>query len=412
MKKLLDLWKYCAIIMQYQGLAAGLKTLLSITFAFLLVACSTTVPLASTSEVMFTTRVPSPTAARPLVTASPTSPPPIVSPTISVTSVVLSRNTGGVTQLAWSPDGSLIASAVSGNTDFSIRLWNVNGQLIQTLIGHTGPILSQAWSPDGKLLASGSADQTVRLWDPGGKLVRTITVGRGNVWALAWSPDGALLATGSIVVFLNPKVQLWKPDGSLLTTLNTKYSGGKFYNLAWSPDGQRLLGGATDYAVWRRDGKELAYFPSCEYCTPSWGAAWSPDSLTFAIGDENGNLQLFDRGGHLLVSRQSSFDINAIAWSPDGTLLAAGRDVWKSDGNLLTGINGSVNSLAWSADGKYLAVAADRLITLVRADGVHLAVLSEHTGMVNRVSWSPVGLILASASDDKTIRLWRLPAAP
>jgi WD40 repeat protein len=78
----------------------------------------------------------------------------------------------------------------------------------------------------------------------------------------------------------------------------------------------------------------------------------------------------------------------------------------------LTGINGSVNSLAWSADGKYLAVAADRLITLVRADGVHLAVLSEHTGMVNRVSWSPVGLILASASDDKTIRLWRLPAAP
>ena len=394
---------------QVQGSVAELKTLVSITFAFLLAACGTTTPIVSTSDVISSTRVPSPTEALRLQTASPIPPTPAVSPTIPVTSFVLSLNTGGVTQLAWSPDGSLFASAVNGNTDFSIRLWNVNGQLVETLIGHTGPILSLAWSPDGKFLASGSSDQTVRLWDPQGKLVRKIAVGRGNVWALAWSPDGTLLATGSIVTFLNPTVQLWDPDGSLVMTRNTKYSGGKFYNLIWSPDGQRLLGGASDYAVWRRDGTELAYIPSCEFCTPSWGAAWSPDSSIFAIGNENGELQLYDRAGHPLVSRQSSFDINVIAWSPDGTLLAAGRDVWKSDGSRLTGINGSVNSLAWSADGKYLAVAADRLITLVRVDGVHLAVLDEHTGTVNRVAWSPAGLLFASASDDKTIRLWRLP---
>jgi WD40 repeat protein len=229
------------------------------------------------------------------------------------------------------------------------------------------------------------------------------------VWALAWSPDGSLLATGSIVSFLDPTIQLWDPTGTLITTMETKYSGGKFYNLAWSPDGQRLLGGATDYKLWRRDGSEVAYIPSCEFCTPSWGAAWSPDSSTFAIGDENGNLQLYDRDGHAVVSRQSNFDVNSIAWSPDGTLLAAGRDVWKSDGIHLTGINGSVNSLAWSADGQYLAVAAGKLITLVRADGSHIAELKDHTGTVNRVAWSPVQPVLASASDDETIRLWRLP---
>jgi WD40 repeat protein len=145
---------------------------------------------------------------------------------------------------------------------------------------------------------------------------------------------------------------------------------------------------------------------------PPGGATWSPESSTFAIGDENGDLQLYDRDGHSLGSRQSSFDINTIAWSPDGSLLAAGRDVWKPDGTHLTGISGRVNSLAWSADGQVLAVAADELITLVRADGTHLAVLSDHSDMVNRVAWSPVQLILASASNDGTIRLWRLPPTP
>jgi WD40 repeat protein len=381
-----------------------------------LTACTTTLPVVPTGTALISTKSAAPTLAilaQPTQRAIlPTPTLPVISATLTVPSVVLAGNQGGVTQISWSPDGSFLASASPGNTDFEIRLWSPAGKLLRTLKGHSGPILSLVWSPDGKMLASGSGDQTVRLWNSEGKLVRTIKVDQGNVLALAWSSDGTLLATGSIVLFLNPTIQIWRPDGSLVAKMNTKYSGGKFFNLAWSPDGQRLLGGATDYAVWNRAGSEVSYLPSCEHCTPSWGAAWSPDSLTFAIGDENGDLQLYDRDGHLLVSRQSNFDVNTIAWSPDGSLLAAGRDVWKSDGNRLTAVNGTVNSLAWSADGQFLAVAADTLITLVRADGAHLAVLSDHTDTVNRVAWSPAGLILASASNDKTIRLWRLPLTP
>lgn len=380
-----------------------MKSLLVPTAAvlFLLTACSSA---ASTIAALPTVNA--------LLGANATPLKPTAFPTLAVSSIVLSGFGGRVTQLAWSPDGSILAAASTSQTDFAIRLWDDSGQLAHVLNGHSAEVLSLSWSPDGEYLASGSADQTVRLWHSDGTLARELKIGRGNVWALAWSPDGSVLAIGSIVGYLNPTIELRRPDGTLLATMNTKYSGGKFYNLVWSPDGQQLLGGATDYAVWQKDGTQTFYVPGCEHCTPAWGAAWSPDGSMFAIGDENGDLQIYTREGKALIGQQSSFDVNSIAWSPDGKLLAAGRDVWKANGTRLAGVSGRVNSVAWSANGQYLALAVDSLIALVRADGVHMAVLTGHTDTVNRVAWSPAGPILASASDDSTIRLWYVPSSP
>jgi WD40 repeat protein len=65
--------------------------------------------------------------------------------------------------LAWSPDGTLIASGADNRT---VRLWEArSGQLVRTLEGHTHSVQSVAWAPDGQHLASGADDNTVRLWD-------------------------------------------------------------------------------------------------------------------------------------------------------------------------------------------------------------------------------------------------------
>jgi WD40 repeat protein len=110
--------------------------------------------------------------------------------------------------LAYSPDGSLLASGDLGNT---VRVWDAaSGELLHTLVRPGLPnefIWSVAFSPDGKLLAAGSSDATVSLWDAvTGKLVREFNGHTQAVTGVAFSPDGLRLASGS----LDASVRIWQ----------------------------------------------------------------------------------------------------------------------------------------------------------------------------------------------------------
>ena len=100
-----------------------------------------------------------------------------------------------VSTVAWHPGGKLLAVARGSG----VELWDVAAAVpLATLTGHTGWVRAVAWSPDGTHLATGGDDRTVRIWNTATTTTTTTLTGHTNwVQAVTWSPDGTHLATAS-----------------------------------------------------------------------------------------------------------------------------------------------------------------------------------------------------------------------
>jgi hypothetical protein len=155
----------------------------------------------------------------------------------------LTGHTDVVYAVAFSPDGSLLATA---SFDQTARLWDVaTGQPHGTpLTGYTRGVFGVAFSPDGSLLATAGEDATVRLWDvaTGQPHGTPLTGHTDSVWDVAFSPDGRLLATASE----DSTARLWDP----------------FFN-SWVEVGCQLVNRNLSMAEWNQLLPDIPYERTC-----------------------------------------------------------------------------------------------------------------------------------------------------
>ncbi|MCL5875413.1 MAG: WD40 repeat domain-containing protein, partial [Candidatus Dependentiae bacterium] len=276
-----------------------------------------------------------------------------------------------IESVAWSPDGTKIAS---GSGDYTVRIWDANnGNELRTLTGHTNEVFSVAWSPDGTKIASGSWDQTIRIWDvKTGRVLHTITGHGYYVYSIAWSPDSTKIASGSG----DYTVRIWDANnGNELRTLTGHTN--EVYSVGWSPDGTKIASGSLDRTVriWdAKTGREL----------------------------------------HKLIGHKN--EVFSVAWSLDSTMIASSSwdavRIWNANtGKELRTLTGHTNwivSVAWSPDGAMIASGSkDHTVCIWDANaGKALYTLTGHTSAVTSVAWGLDGTRIASGSWDQDVRIW------
>ncbi|MDE0638627.1 MAG: hypothetical protein OXI43_22535 [Candidatus Poribacteria bacterium] len=358
-----------------------------------------------------------------------------------------STHSGKVTSVAYSPDGSMLASAGDDNV---IRVWNAEaGQRLQTLYGHSNSVTLVAYSPDGNKLASTSDDGTILLWDIsnvkqlrelkfGDKKSQNISqwdlpkgasarLGKGLVKDMAYSPDGKHLAVASTI-------GIWIYDvhtGDERALFTGPVSSSE--QILYSPDG-RILAGRNSREIYSLDavtGKYLHTISLNSYHSGSGRRVfvYSQDGDTLASWGHGGSVQLWDavtgENKHTIEGTRDSY---SFAYSPDDTTIAysAGRLGEKNDIHLwdvtsskhkktLTGHKHQVESIIYAPDGKTIASmskpdgwspGSSKIdILLWDAETGNLKHTLTYDKYVHLITYSPDGKTLAVESDE-LIDLW------
>ena len=352
-----------------------------------------------------------------------------------------------VNDVAIDPHSNAIASA---SLDGTVKIWNREGKLLQTLTGHQDWVLGVSFSPDGRWLVSGSRDSTAKIWQWNSQknLMQMIPAHGGSAEAVAFHPDGKTWASAGD----NGKIKLWNSQGEVQATLSEHQA--PVTGLDFHDSGKWLISASKDGTIklWRRDGTlvrswsanqgniaDVAFSPVGDWLVSAGGEV--SEKKAAASKENRYSLKLWNLEGKLLQTLSGHQDaVTSVSVGPNGEMLVSGsRDntvkLWHADGKLLNTFQGHsdwVLDVAFHANGNMVASAsADRTARLWNVEGrqlqsfLHGRSKFRSTGSSNKlagvsgdmqvsaVEFLPAvagvsgNTILASASEDGTVKLWR-----
>ncbi|XP_016906333.2 notchless protein homolog 1 [Apis cerana] len=317
-----------------------------------------------------------------------------------------------VISVAFSPNGTCLAS---GSGDTTVRFWDIYTQTpYYTCEGHKHWVLCISWSPCGTKLASACKNGTILLWNPKtGKQIGKAMLGH-KMWitSLCWEPyhknsECQYLVSAS----KDCDLRIWDTirsqtvrilSGHTKSVTCVKWGGN---DLIYSASQDRTI------KVWRAEDGIL--------CRTLEGHAHWVNTLAlnvdyvlrtgpFHFGTEQNKTETRVEyakkcyesvGEEILVS--GSDDFTLYLWRPEKEKKFIAR---------LTGHQQLINDVKFSPNGRIIASASfDKSIKLWESNtGKYITSLRGHVQAVYSISWSADSRLLVSGSADSTLKVWSL----
>ena len=331
----------------------------------------------------------------------------------------LTGHVSSVTSIAFSPDGSTLASCSSNQ----LYLWDWRtGEQKLSISGHSRPVYAIEFSPDNNILATGSRTE-INIWDVDSAGHKTTFI--DDDWAfnssLTFSPDGQTLASK-----IGWNIRLWDlktgiQQATLKGYLGTGASGSGYGPIAFSPDG-KYLANTNSYSSILLWYEGRIFKSALEGHTKSVNAIdFSYDSRFLTSGSDDHTVRIWDINTDSLIDTFNGHtdEVHCVAFSPDASVIASGS----IDGTIIiwdvkTGIPNvefqahpeGVQDITFSLDGKTIASCGRWYDTDVSLwdvnNGEIMNTFSGHSESVYDIEFSSDGKILATGSSDGTVLFW------
>ena len=288
--------------------------------------------------------------------------------------------------------------------DYTVRLWNRDGTLAAVLGGHRGEILGLDFDAQGKRALTASMDGGVRIWSIDRPRTPLVVLGRDPrraaagsarpVTSGAFSPDGSWVACG----FQDGGSAIWPSDGNRDAAQLTDLRGGGRHDapvssIAFSRDGLEIITGSRDRTA------------------RVWDLRLEEKNLQGGVPERT-----LGPVGFPMVLRGHTGQVKAVGFSSDGSQILTAGDrtarIWPNEPKepKILGKHGrNVERVSFSPDGKRVASASrDGTVMIWSLDGSEPARLEGHTDWVRTAEFSADGKSVVSASEDGTAGLWDL----